>query len=51
MEVKISAKKKSENDIACIHENRKMSDHIQAQFQQDTKSINWEEIEKIKDEV
>lgn len=27
MEVKISAKKKSENDIACFHENRKMLDH------------------------
>lgn len=30
MEVKISAKKKSANDIACFHENRTMSDHMQA---------------------
>ena len=30
MEVKISTKKKSGNDIACFNENRKMLDHIQA---------------------
>jgi hypothetical protein len=41
MEVKISAKKKSANDIACFYENREMSDHMQAWFQEDTKSISW----------
>jgi len=30
IEVKISAKKKSANDIACFNKNRKMSNHMQA---------------------